>query len=222
MKKIIRNNDEILDRVSTFEHDTLVSIDPDDAQGFVDPAALLAEARERAEGLVQQAYEEGLSRGMEAGQAQFNESVGEASAMLLSAASAIQQAHREFLDSLEMQVVELSFLLARRILENEASVNPEVLRTTVRQALTRMLEQERVVLRINPDDAEVLERQRATLLEEFESIGKLEVLHDESVACGGCIAESDTLYVDTQLQTQLAQIFDSLREQVSEDHDTAS
>ena len=45
------------------------------------------------------------------------------------------------------------------------------MKRTTRNVLARVLDEERVVLRVNPQDLETLREQRVQLLEEFEAIG---------------------------------------------------
>ncbi|HOD49587.1 MAG TPA: FliH/SctL family protein [Candidatus Hydrogenedentes bacterium] len=178
----------------------------------LDPRQIIDEARKEAELKVREAYAEGLRRGTEAGRAHFEESVGKAAEALESAASAIQAAHEQFLQSLEPQVAALAAAIAKRIVRREPSVDPERVRTTVREALGHFEKSERITLRLSPADLAAMEAQNIRLLDEFTAIENLEVVADETVAPGGCVAESEYLEVDAQIDTQLQKIFDDVLE----------
>ncbi len=178
----------------------------------VDPAAVLAEARAEAVRVVQEAYAEGYRRGVEAGQAEFAESVGQAAQALISAGQALVQARETFLGALEPQVASLAHAIAARILRREAQVNPELLQITVRAALGNLIEREQVTLHVNPQDLDVLKAQQVTLLEEFDGIEHLAIVPDPSVESGGCMADTASLHVDATLNAQLDRILNALME----------
>lgn len=214
MSRIIRSSDMQNDGVAAYEHDALEPIVPEHPGGkdYVDPAAILAEAREKAEQKVREAYEEGMHRGTEAGREKFNASVAEAEKLLNNAAEALKDARIGFLDSLEPQIVELAIAIAAQILKREAEESPDLLRSTARAALERILDEEQVTLRVNPVDLDALREHRIELLHQFDGISRLDIVGDESIESGGCIATSETLHVDAQIQTQLEKILERLAE----------
>lgn len=192
---------------STFERPSLNGSNGDEA---MDPAAILAQARDEAEAKVREAYAEGMRRGMEAGEEKFNDSVGSSAQLLSQAADTIQTAHEEFLATLEPQMVKLATSIASKIIEREAQISPEIVKRTARSVIERVLDEERVVLQVNPKDLETLREHRIQLLEEFEGIKHLELKPDDSIAPGGCIAVTENLRIDGRLESQLEQILNSL------------
>ena len=49
-------------------------------------------------------------------------------------------------------------------------------------------------------------------LEEFDAIDDLEIIPDDSVAPGGCVAQSELLEVDARMESQFQKIVDALLE----------
>jgi flagellar assembly protein FliH len=181
-----------------------------DEEGYVDPAAVLNQAREEAEQLVREAYAEGMRRGLEAGQKKFEESIGEASALIAAAAEELKQARGEFMEQMTPEIARLVGAIAQRILRREARIDGAVVSTTAHAALERLCDQERVILRVHPDDLKGLKEQRIALLEEFDGIERLEIVPNDQVTPGGCFAESQALFVDARLEEQLQRILDEL------------
>ncbi|MCH8204159.1 MAG: hypothetical protein IID09_03300 [Candidatus Hydrogenedentes bacterium] len=210
MPKIIRVQDAKVGSVSAYERSAL---DEDAlAEAATDPAAVLEQARLEAEETVREAYAEGMRRGIEAGEEKFNESVGGSATMLNQVAESLKKAREEFLESIEPQMVQLATSIASKILDCETQVSAEVVKRTTRTVLERILDEERVVLRVNPQDLATLREHRIQLLEEFEGIKQLELRPDESVAPGGCIAVTEHLRIDGRLESQLEQIMNHLME----------
>lgn len=214
MARIIRSSENSNDSVSDFEHVVLEVIGSDhpDGKDYLDPAAILAQGREEAERKVREAYEEGLKRGTEAGKKKFDASVAQAEQLLNNASEALKTARTEFVNALEPQLVHLATAIASQILRREAELAPDLLQSTTRSALEHILDQERVTLHVNPIDLDVLRQQRVELLHEFDGISQLEILADESISPGGCIATSEKLHADAQIETQIEKILDRMTE----------
>jgi flagellar assembly protein FliH len=179
---------------------------------IVDPAAILAEARAEAELKVREAYEEGMRRGEEAGRKSFEESVGQSAAMLDAIATQLQENREQFTQTLTNEISELVRIVAGKVLAIEVTTQPEVIQLMVCRTLEKLMDQDRVLVRVNPNDyAQVIESKKS-LLERFDRIEHMEVIQDGTIETGGCIAESDRLYVDAQLQSQLKEIIDGMNE----------
>ena len=94
-------------------------------------------------------------------------------------------------------VLELACELARQVLRQELSVNPNVLLPVVREALSLLLtDSKSAVVRMNPLDLEVLEE---PLRAEFSSLS-LTLLADARVDRGGCLVESAGTVVDATVE----------------------
>lgn len=173
-------------------------------------AQVLAEAREEAAVLVQQAYQEGLKRGEAAGREAFDARVACAAEALEQAAAAMRAAREEFIDSLEPQVVELAALAARRVLQREIASDPGILHATIRRALGKLADRQQLTVRLNPADVQALREHRVALLEDFTGVEELEIIADESVGAGGCVVDSRTMRADARLEAVLEDVLAQL------------
>lgn len=190
--------------------------DGEDEQVELDPALIreeiMAEAREEAARKVQEAYQEGLSRGMEAGRERFDASLAHCTEALEAAAQAIQSAHEQFLDTLEPQVVALVKMMVKRVIEEEIRTHPDAILAMARRALARLAGQFSVNLLVHPDDVEALKAHQITLLDSVSGVDNLQILPSDTVSPGGCIAQSAEMEVDARLETLLTQVLDALTE----------
>ena len=174
--------------------------------------SLLAELRAETQKAVEQAFQEGHQRGVEAGRREFLDSTAKAAEMLEQAARAMAEARDQFLNTLEPQILDLVILVCRKVLAREVTCSEDLLRNTVRRALTKLADQQKLVVRVHPDDHEALHKHRVALLEEFRGVEELKVLPDAEVTAGGCIVESPTLQVDARLEVLLENVLESLRD----------
>ena len=130
--------------------------------------------------------------------AEFTRNQGEEAARHLAALFAstslqVQQSEQ----AIAQGVLELACEVARQVLRQELSVNPNVLQPVVREALSLLLtDSKSAVVRMNPLDLEVLEE---PLRAEFSSLN-LTLLADARVDRGGCLVESAGTVVDATVE----------------------
>lgn len=229
MAKVLKAEDASGDQIALYDRSTLDEF-PDEPRGTVeftvapeedeaeevDLEALreevLAEARAEAARKVKEAYEKGLEKGEAAGRQQFEESIAASSEALCAAADAMREAREHFLQSLEPEVVALSKLVAERVLGREIRCDGDLIVETVRRALAKIIDRQRLLVQIHPDDHEALRAHEVTLLEEFDGIDVYRVEPDESIAPGGCIVVSDVSQVDARMDTLLNSVLQALAE----------
>ncbi|MFN4178827.1 MAG: FliH/SctL family protein [Armatimonadota bacterium] len=116
-------------------------------------------------------------------------------------AEAIRNELANFFSRAEEAVTELALEIARKIIEVETKINPEVVRKAISQALQE-LKSGTVTVRIHPEDFSLLGNDLSWLnLGEGVSV---RVVPDETIERGGVIAESEQGLVDLQPHTKLA------------------
>lgn len=101
--------------------------------------------------------------------------------------------------------IEIGFQVASRILETETRSNPEAIFSLVRSALRKAGDSRRVVLRVSPGDAVVLDASRERLGDGVLSAARVEITADASLGPGDCLVETDFGQVDGRLATRLAE-----------------
>ena len=166
---------------------------------------LEAEAEARDALVRQQGYAEGFEQGrlkaeQEAQQrlAAYIEGQGrEAAQRLAQVVAQAGQQMEEAAQHMAQGVLELGCEIARQVLRQELSVNPNVLQPLVREALALLAEQGKAaVVRLHPVDLEMM---GAALRAEFEPLG-LNLVPDAGIAPGGCQVASAGMVVDASLQ----------------------
>lgn len=115
--------------------------------------------------------------------------------------------------------LEVAFLVARRIIEVEVSANVESLVSLVRSAIRRLGESRRLVIRLNPQDADAI---RIILTErgqaDFVTSGtvQIEIMADGGLDRGDCVVEGDVGNVDGRLGTRLEELRRALTDEAAE------
>lgn len=94
-------------------------------------------------------------------------------------------------------VLSLACEIARQILRQEISVNVDAIKPVIAQGLNLLIdEKKRAKIRLNPIDYEEL---KDRLQNDFQDVS-LALVSDSSVACGGCLIESQETVVDGTIE----------------------
>lgn len=109
--------------------------------------------------------------------------------------------------NMAQQVLELACDIARQVVRQELSVNPNPLQPVVREAVGMLVTEGRpATVRLNPADMEAM---AAPLREEIDAPG-LQWVADAAVPAGGCVVESAGTVVDGSLDKRWQRAIASL------------
>ena len=163
------------------------------------------------ESVRQEAFDEGFAAGVAHAQAQLE---GPASAMA-AAASQLQALRGDAAASVEPAAVELALRIAEQALGAWLVVDRGVVVEVVRGALRRLVERDRVLILVNPDDLEVVRDHATRLVGELGGIEHCEVQAERRVRPGGAIVRTAEGEVDATLETKLARAREVLEHELA-------
>jgi len=175
-----------------------------------EPAARSSSAS-TVESVRQEAFDEGFAAGVAHAQAQLE---GPASAMA-AAASQLQALRGDAAASVEPAAVELALRIAEQALGAWLVVDRGVVVEVVRGALRRLVERDRVLILVNPDDLEVVRDHATRLVGELGGIEHCEVQAERRVRPGGAIVRTAEGEVDATLETKLARAREVLEHELA-------
>jgi flagellar biosynthesis/type III secretory pathway protein FliH len=160
---------------------------------------VLAEARAEADMLREAARAEGFA----AGRADAVAALEPALAALTQAVADVHSQQAEAAAQLERRAVELGLALARKIVAGALEVEPERVLEAVTGALRGIVERERVIVLVNPDDLEIVREAMDNLKASLGGIEHCEVQAERRVGRGGCIVRTPVGDVDARVETKL-------------------
>ena len=159
----------------------------------------------------QDGYAEGFAQGFAQGQAHaiveeqhkfekyVQEEAGAKAERFAQLFTLAEQQLKEAEQIMSQGVMDLALALARQVVRQELSINPNVLQPVVREALgLLMADSKAAVVRLHPLDIEVFQDALTT---EFASVS-LTLVADSSIAPGGCVVSSAGTVVDGRLATR--------------------
>jgi flagellar assembly protein FliH len=108
----------------------------------------------------------------------------------------------EMIRQTERQMVHLALAIARRILQREVSLDPDLLLAMARVALERLGESARVTVRLHPEDYAAAGAARVA---DFAG-GNVTIVSDNRLSRGACRVESDMGMLDVGIDAQLQEV----------------
>jgi flagellar assembly protein FliH len=152
--------------------------------------------------LEREAFAKGFAQGELAGA----EAAGQRGEMMLhrltQTIEELTQVRAQMIYQTERQMVQLALAVARRVVQREVSLDPDLLVAMARVALERLGETAQVKVRLNPDDYEAAGGARVAQL----AGSNVMILADAHLTRGGCRIESDMGVMDVGVEAQLQEI----------------
>jgi len=197
-------------------------------------AAVLAEARAQAAGLVAGAEEEAHRRlgeaeaqkeawreearaeGYAAGLAQAERNARETrekAAMVLASA---EQERIRLLSGLEEELAQLALTIARQVVARELGQTPAAVMAIAREALELVRNRERITVYANPAEADLFRARRGDLEGSLSDRALLVIIADAGVPPGGVRVETEQGLVDATLEARFAAVREALKPAISE------
>ena len=161
--------------------------------------AAMAQAQQETEALREQAHREGFA----GGRAEALALVAPVLEALHAAVADVKAHEAEVAEALERRSVELGIALAQKIVAGTLDVEPERVVEVVRGALRGIVERERIIVLVNPDDMELVQASLDDLRGSLGGINHCVVEAERRVARGGCIVRTAVGDVDARVDTKL-------------------
>jgi flagellar assembly protein FliH len=167
-----------------------------DAEEVMD---VLAQAQAEAEQLREAAIAEGFA----AGRADALAALEPALAALTQAVEDVRSQQLENALELERRAVELGLALAKKVVAGALEVKPEKVLDTVTGALRGIVERERVIVLVNPDDLEIVREAMEGIRASLGGMEHCVVEAERRVGRGGCIVRTPVGDIDARVETKL-------------------
>lgn len=183
-------------------------------------ARILEQSRKELQRLEKQAhtkgYEEGLAAGRSQGAREFQSGIDAVQRIAIQYEDLKERYYHEH----QTILIDLALKIARKVIHQEVTCNPELILPVLRAAIRLAVEREKLVVRINPADLEVCRRARPDLLRQTDGITRIVFEPDESIGVGGAIIEYAFGEIDARIDQQFQEVETALA-RVCEEQDRA-
>jgi type III secretion system HrpE/YscL family protein len=168
-------------------------------EAYAEAQRILEDARTQAEETHQRGYDDGYQEGLGA----YTEQTTRALLQL-----------RKKEESTEHEFIKLVRVCVEKILGQEIKLNPDAVTGMVRAALQDARQQREIIVRVHPEDAEHLKKDKRRLLEVLARANTIEIREDANVTRGGCVVLTELGMIDASLERQL----DALQAAIDEEY----
>jgi len=158
-------------------------------------------------------YEEGKKKGIEIGHKELKERVELAIDTLKSIIRDAEDKRKNIINSAEKDVLEIASYLAEKVILRKIEIEENIVLDVVKEALDHVSGETKVILKLNPDDVKMVESVKEDILSQFEMLDKMDLIPDKSVTKGGCIIETESGIIDSDIKSR----FEAVRKELLKD-----
>ena len=162
-------------------------------------AAMEAQAREREQAAHAQGYAEGEKAGMEMGK----QTVDPVMTQMRQTLVELGKLKKRLVADAEAEAVALSLAIGRKIVRQEIATDPQVVINTVRAALEKVVERDRIRIRLNPRDLEAAQATLGQFSQLTDGMESVTFDADASIDPGGCLVETQFGDIDGRIDHQM-------------------
>lgn len=181
-------------------------------QAHLDARKMLDESKIHCHNALQQAeregFEAGRQQGYQASQAELGNLILQVRQMLIDTV----YGREKVLLSAEGEIARLALQVAERVTATAVTTNPEVIKSQVAAALERIKDRETIIVRVNPQDLDVVRSRRDIFLKLLEGPKTFEIQGDPKVDRGGVMIETNLGNVDARITTQMQALVNAFAE----------
>lgn len=173
-------------------------------------------ALEKLKEIQEQAYKEGYQLGLDEGRTrayeQNNALITEKLRIFDEIISSISRMKTDFVTFNENHVVELLFMLAEKIAQQELERNNEAVIKIIQNAVALAQDEENISVKISSSQFEFIEEAKRRTGREFEFLKKVKFEPSPDLKPGGCLVETNFGEVDARIAQRLQLLWENLKE----------
>jgi len=174
----------------------------------------IEEVEEKPKEIGQQAYIEGFAKGekdaIESGKKILEPVLNSFREALLE----LEKIKKEICLNAEKETVELALAIAKKIVGYEVATNKEVILRVVKEALKKVVDHERIKIRISPSDLQVCKNAKFQFSDLIDNIESITFEEDDTILDGGCVIETDSGDIDARIEKQLQVVEETFKSEL--------
>ncbi len=158
----------------------------------------------------EQAYQEGFNAGKEQGIKAGEESLKKMFSEIQSVLVEAKHKRQEILQANQEMIVELAFMIAKKIIKAESVTNKEAILKNLNAALKKLKDKEKIKVKLNPVYLTELGNMKERLLAQASGLEGIIFEEDQNIEPGGCLIETNFGLIDATISSQLEVIQEAL------------
>jgi len=163
------------------------------------------------EDLEESVYTEGFKKGEKAGSESERKRLRNIFDTFDKAITELGELREDLYLNAERGAVELALAIAEKVVSHEVSVNKETLLGVLKEALEKIIDQEKIKIRINKLDLQFINKSGYQISGLTDNIKDVIIEGDDTISRGGCVIETGFGSIDARIESQLEAVGDLLR-----------
>ena len=173
-------------------------------------AEMLKKAQDQVEQIEKEAFDKGFNAGKEQALAEEQKKQQERLSQFTQLTQSFDEDRKRLHDEYELDILTLVKLMVDRVLYHEVTVNPLVIETCLKTAMSYVVQNSKVKINLNKDDLERIQQATLEKPQLLEGVAQVELTEDPSISQGGCYLETGFGEIDATLETRRDEIYKAL------------
>lgn len=167
---------------------------------------------------LKKSHEEGMREGLQKGEAaayekvktEYETQVDGLQKRISTFLAEIERSKKNIYANAHTILLELACGCARKIIQNEVTLNPDIILGVIKKSLVYIVDRERIIVRVSKDDLDTVSKRKNFWMPIGERLESISIEPDERIEKGGCIIESNSGVVDARLGVQFEELRDTI------------
>jgi len=160
---------------------------------------MLEETKKKAETIEKEAHLKGEKRGLEEGKKKLDMTINGLEKLL----DEIQSHKEKKYQGAEKELLDLVLLISKKIIQQEITLNKNIVLNIVKAAITSAAGNEEIKIRINSEDYDNVVKYKEEFIKYVDGLKNISFEADNSILQGGCLIETIYGDIDARLDKQL-------------------
>lgn len=156
--------------------------------------------------VLEEAHQQGITSGYDDGYKKAFKDVHEKVINLEAIADAAYKIKKEIILSAEKELLELSIVIAEKIIKQRLEIKPEMITEIIKAAIKELKDKEEIKIIVNPALKDQLYNFSDELKASIKEMKILKIIEDKTIHVNSAIIESPESRIDARLETQIAEI----------------
>lgn len=151
-------------------------------------------------------YEAGKLEALEEGKREFQEKLD----MISGVVDSMGGSWDGVVSKYEEEIINLSMQLAKRVVYSNLTLDGNIVKLSIQQALKDIPSPMEITIGVNPDDYNIIEMIKEDFFQRFESIQNITIISDPSIGRGGCRIDSESGGITQTIENRLNTLEETL------------
>ncbi len=172
------------------------------------------EIKQKARDVEKQAYIQGFAKGERAGTESGENKFKAVLNNFRQAFLELEKVRKEIYLNAEKKTVDLSLAIAKKIVCHEVATNKEIVLNVVKEAIKKVVDHGRIVIKISPSDFGFIKNSDSGFLNFVDNIENITFEEDKTISNGGCVIETDFGNIDARIERQFQVVEEAFKSEI--------